>query len=256
MRTCINVSGLVFFLAAAGWAQRPRSNPAAAPPYAVPGYNMWDREIPAAPPAAGRSEAATVSVRQLLHKIPGPALKAFSKGFKAAKKGNQQEAVDYFRQAVATDPEFADAYDSLGVSLAALGDLPQAADQFQKAIDLVPEHPTALPNMCIVLGQMQRYREAALVARRAMALGVSPPPVYFILGVSLVAEHGDAGEALTNLQRAARDIPQAHLLAADLLAHAGRREDAAEHLQNYLRLAQPQDAERAQVEAWLARLRP
>jgi len=74
-------------------------------------------------PNASRSSDSMISLRQLSHKVPPQAQKAFAKGEQAAAKGNQRQAVESFRQAVTIDPEFADAYNDLGAAEAALGGL-------------------------------------------------------------------------------------------------------------------------------------
>src|SRR5215467_1918398 len=79
----------------------------------------------------------TVSIQQLNHKVPPAAQSAFAKGEKLATKGSYREAADAFRQALAVDPEFADAYNELAAAEAELGELPASAEHFQKAIDLV-----------------------------------------------------------------------------------------------------------------------
>jgi tetratricopeptide (TPR) repeat protein len=203
-------------------------------------------------PRPSQSAGGVVSLQQL--KIPAKAQKAFHKGQDAAKKGNHQEAEEYFRKAVAIDPEFADAYNELGVAHVSRGELPQAAEQFQKAIDVAPEHRLALSNLSIVLGKMKRYREAGEVARRALKVAPDLAKVRFILAVSQIAEHGDSAEALDNLQRAATEVPEARLLAADLLVQAGRREEAARQLEGYLRVLRLHDTNRHKVEAWLEQL--
>src|SRR5215467_3690621 len=91
----------------------------------------------AAPSAAAGSSDGTISVQQLGHKISPPARKAFDKGAKALAKQDYGQAAESFRQAVAIDPEFADAQNELGVAEAAVGDLPHAVESFQKAVDLV-----------------------------------------------------------------------------------------------------------------------
>jgi thioredoxin-like negative regulator of GroEL len=70
-----------------------------------------------------------------------------------------------------------------------------------------------------------------------------------------VDENGDIDEILAHLDRAATDIPSAHITAADLLAQHGRTEDAIHRLEGYLVRAAPGDALRPKVEARLAQLR-
>lgn len=210
--------------------------------------------LPEQPPAK-RSSESTISLQQLQHKVPLAAQKAFQKGEKAAVKGDLDQARTCFEEAVAKDPEFADAYNELGGTNAGLNHLAEAAAQFQKAIDLAPEHRKALPNLSIVLAKMERLHEAGQVARRALQVIRGDSRMHYILAASLVDEHGNIDEILAHLDRAAADIPSAHVAAADLLAQHGRFEEAIHHLEGYLDRAAPGDALRPKVEARLAQLR-
>jgi Flp pilus assembly protein TadD len=218
------------------------------------GYQNLIIQMPNKRKGTGPTDA-TVSIRQLQHKVPLDAQKEFGKGKAASTKGDQSNALDHFQKAVKLDPEFADAFNGIGVTYAALGQLQQAADQFQKAIDLVPDHPAAAANLSIMLCKLEHYREAGAMARRALKLDPGLLKVRFVLGMSLVTEGGDKAEALDNLQRAADEIPKAHLLAAKILAENNRREDAAKHLQDYLNSPQADDLDRQKVEGWLEELR-
>src|SRR5215472_10045648 len=206
------------------------------------------------PPNASRSADSTISLRQLNHKIPPAAQKAYAKGEQAAARKNHLQAAEAFREAIAIDPELVDAYNELGASEVALGDLPHAAEHFQKAIDLVPEHPLALPNLSIVLAKMRRFHDAGATARRALKVAPGSCQVHYILALSLLMENGDSDEALDHLQRSAAEVPKAHLVIADLLSERGQRQEAVRHLQDYLHDASPSDAERTKVEARIAQL--
>jgi Tfp pilus assembly protein PilF len=205
-------------------------------------------------PNADRNGGGTVSIRQLQHKIPPEARKEFDKGVTASAKGDHQSALDHFQKAVSIDPELADGFNNLGSAHAALGQFEQAAEQFQKAIDLVPDHSLAVANLSVALCKLHQYPEAERVARRALSLDSSLLKIRYVLAVSLIAQHGDNAEVLENLQRASAEVPKAHLVAADILERAGRREDAAKELEEYLRTAPEQDSDRQKVGAWLVQL--
>jgi len=206
-------------------------------------------------PNADPNGGGTISIRQLQHKIPPEARKEFSEGVKASKKGDHQRAVEHFHKAVTIDPELADGYNNLGSAHAALGQLEQAAQQFQHAIDVIPDHHLALANLSVTLCKMEQYPEAEQVARRVLKLDSGLLKIRYILAVSLIAQHRDSPEILENLQRAAADVPKAHLVAAEVLAQAGHRDDAAKEIEEYLRVAPEQDVERQKLKTWLARLR-
>jgi tetratricopeptide (TPR) repeat protein len=214
--------------------------------------------LPDPPPNASRSMdgngGGSISVRQLTHKVPPAARKAYDKGEQSAAKSQHFQAAESFRQAVTIDPEFVDAYNQLGAAEAAMGNLAKAAEQFQKAVDLAPEHPQALPNLCIVLAKMRRFPEAGAVARRALKVAPGSGPLHYILGVSILMANGDRDEIMMNLERSTAEVPKAHLLAASLLEEWGRSAEAAQHLQDYLRDGSPDTADRARVEGQLARL--
>jgi len=205
-------------------------------------------------PKAVSSGKGTVSIRQLQHSVPVEAQRAFSKGQRAALKGDSAEAMEQFRTAVRIDPEFADAYSELGTLQASLGNLAEAAGQFQKAVDLVPDHRLALPNLCIVLANLKRYGEAGPMAVRALRIDPGNAKLHFIVAISLIAEQQDPDGALDHLQRAAAEIPLAHVVAAELLMEKGRRDDARNHLEEYLRSAPADDAHRPGVLALLDKL--
>jgi Flp pilus assembly protein TadD len=205
-------------------------------------------------PKASRASQGTVSIRQLQHNVPAQAQKALSKGRSAAAKGKTEEAMDEFREAVRIDPEFADAYNDLGALHASRGDLAAAVDEFRKAIDLVPDHRLALSNLCIVLGRMQRFDEAKPVARSALRIDPANATVHFVLAISLIGGSEGSEEALDHLQRAAPEIPMAHVFAAQLLINNGRRDEARTHLEEYLRTSPADDAHRSKVQAMLQQL--
>jgi tetratricopeptide (TPR) repeat protein len=211
-------------------------------------------QLPDAAPAANRAAGDTVCLQQLAHKVPKGAQKAFEKGRKAEHRNKPLEAEKMLRQAVSEDPEFADAHNELGAVEASLGKLPEAAAEFQKTIDMAPGHNLALGNLAIVLAKMKKFHDAAEAARRALQVTPQDDGLRYILGFSLVMDHGDPVEALANLRRAESTYPKAHLLEAQLLAGSGKKSEAAEQLAAYLKGAAPGDPHRAQIEADLARL--
>jgi tetratricopeptide (TPR) repeat protein len=219
----------------------------------TPGMQTLKVRVPDRP-SASRSAGSSIPFAQLQHKIPAPALKLYIKGEQAAAKHNMAQARDYYRQAIALDPEYVDAYIELGATESAMGQYAEAADRYRKAIELAPEHELALPNLSIVLAKMHRFHEAGEVARRALKVAPGSGRVHYILAASLIEEHGDIDEAIEHMQRAASEILSAHLVASELLLQRGRRDAAKRQLEEYLLVAEPGDAMRPKVEARLAEL--
>jgi len=218
------------------------------------GYQSLTIEIPARS-NGGKSNDATVSIRQLQHNVPSEAQKEFAKGKTASNKGEHALALDHFQKATQIDPEFSEAFNSTGVSDMALGHFKQASDEFQKAVDLVPDYAVALANLSLALCRIEQYHDAAEVARRALKLDPLLPKVRYVLGLSLASAGGNQAEALDNLERAATEVPAAHLLAAKILVETDRREDAAKQLEDYLHSSAVEGVDRQKIEAWLEQLR-
>ena len=93
------------------------------------------------------------------------------------------------------------------------------------------------------------------MARRALAMDPSLVHIRYLLALSLIAEGKDEAEALLNLQRAAPELPEAHVALSNLLVKIGRREDAAQEIREYLRSAKKPPAAKQEVEARIAWLR-
>jgi tetratricopeptide (TPR) repeat protein len=211
--------------------------------------HLPDEPKPVHPPSG------SVSVQQLAHKAPPQARKAFEKGEQAEAKGKHQQAAEMFQHAVSIDPDYADAFNELGVAQAAQGQTSDAIESFQKAIDTAPEHPTALANLSIELAKAGRYDEAATAARRALQFMPASGKIRYILATSILAIKGDSDEVLENLERSANEIPSANVVAAEILTRRGKREEAAQLLEKYLHAAPSNDKERGRAEAMLAQLR-
>ncbi len=197
----------------------------------------------------------TVSLQQLGHKVPPAARKAYDKAEQAAAKGDNQQALELFRQAVALDPEFADGFNELGTVEVATGDLDQALEHFQKAIDVAPDHRLALGNLSIALARATRFDEAVPVARRALRLMPTSGIIHYVLGTSLLFSSGDSDEVLDNIKKATGEIPLAHLLSAELLIRRGKRDEAIEHVEEYLKVVPGEDSQRSRAEAMLTELK-
>jgi tetratricopeptide (TPR) repeat protein len=211
--------------------------------------------LPDQPDANRSAGGGVISLQQLQHKVPAPARKAFDKGEQAIAHGDLLLARGSFQEAVSIDPEFADAYNELGGAEAGLKHLPEAAEDFQKAIDLVPEHPMALPNLSIVLAKMQRLHEAGQVAKRALQIAPTDGRMHYILAASMLAEDAPIDDVIAEFERSTSTVRAAHVIAADLLARQGRKQEAIQHLETYLSTATADDALRSKVEASLAALR-
>ena len=74
------------------------------------------------------------------------------------------------RRAIATAPEFPDAYNNLGNVLLELGRYQEAEGAYRKVIELVPGHLDARTNLGVALKMLDRIDEAETVLREAIEL--------------------------------------------------------------------------------------
>jgi tetratricopeptide (TPR) repeat protein len=206
-----------------------------------------------------------------------------------AQIGPYQDAIDYFTEAMALDPNYSEYYNDRGALYFKLGDYGRAEHDYHRAIELSPPYAEVWTNLgqCHrATGQLRQAVDAysravdldpgttlALVGRaeanaalgrteaaladydRALALDVAQPLV--LAGRAIV--HYDAGR----LGKSIEDLDAAVALAPDLaelyrnravaLGDAGRHAQAAADLRTYLDVC-PQAEDRAEVETTLAGL--
>jgi Tfp pilus assembly protein PilF len=218
------------------------------------GETLYIRFRPDGVPPNGPGER--ISVQQLNHKSPRKALNELKSGRAAMDKQQFTRALGHLQTAVTVDPASADAHNDLGVAYFQLAQYQQSLEQFRTAIELAPTHERANNNLCLVLLKTEHYEEAGQAASGVLKRGAGTPMAHYAAAVALLAGGGSMNEALDHLRRAQGAMPQARLLTARVLAHAGRRDDAARELEGYLRSPEADaDAKRPELEAWLAELR-
>jgi type IV pilus assembly protein PilF len=82
--------------------------------------------------------------------------------------GKTDVALDELRQVVATDPTFPDAYNLRGLIYMRRGDNREAEESFRRALALNPRDPDTAHNYAWLLCQMQRYPESVRTFQQAL----------------------------------------------------------------------------------------
>ena len=121
-------------------------------------------------------------------------------------RGDHRAAAAYYRQAIALDPQFADAHYNLGNALRLMNQVPVAEASYREAIRIRPDHDKARVNLGVALYQQRRYGEATLELEMAATLNPRNAQAYNNLAVVQLAL-GRRQEALANLREAARLDP-------------------------------------------------
>jgi tetratricopeptide (TPR) repeat protein/tRNA A-37 threonylcarbamoyl transferase component Bud32 len=114
---------------------------------------------------------------------------------------NLREAIAVYRKALAIDPKFASAHSNLGGALHLQGDVAGAISEYQRAIALDPALAMAHYNLGTIRQAQGNVAEAIVEYLKAIALGPKYAPAYTDLGLVLQAQGNLAG-AITAHQRA------------------------------------------------------
>jgi len=164
------------------------------------------------------------------------ALHAFMTGQRWNLAGDPTKALDPFRRAIAADPEFVDAHQSLGLTLYNLGDRTAASVELERAkqgADLLPERKR-LALFGDYYGTVGRYTDSIMTYEALLARW----PGDVRTEINLTSTAIDAGSwetALAQARRAAQDHPEigvvrGNLVIADVangLFEDGNRDGAA-----------------------------
>ncbi|HQQ69251.1 MAG TPA: type IV pilus biogenesis/stability protein PilW [Alicycliphilus sp.] len=84
--------------------------------------------------------------------------------------GQTEVALEEVRQAIATDPSYADAYHLRGLVYMAMGDLQGAEDSLRRAQSMRPNDPDIMHNYGWLQCQRQQYEQANQLFERALAV--------------------------------------------------------------------------------------
>jgi tetratricopeptide (TPR) repeat protein len=126
---------------------------------------------------------------------------AFERARAAESRGQREEAIGHYRQALTLNPTLIEAHNNLGALYVRLQQLPAGIDEFRAAIRLDPKYAMVRNNLgsaYILSGE-----EALAIQEFLEALHIEPTyvsPLYNL--ASLYARRGDVGQTVAFLTRA------------------------------------------------------
>ena len=94
----------------------------------------------------------------------------YKEGFNLFAKGQIEDAIARYREALTIDDELSIAWNGLSMALAKLGDLEAAIDAAEKLVELEPDDPLSHTNLSRILMQKGLIPEAEEASARAMGL--------------------------------------------------------------------------------------
>lgn len=170
----------------------------------------------------------SISVKEM--NVPAKAQEEMQKGIEAFDKGDTAKARQRFEKAISIYPQYARAYENLGVMVAKSGDRAKARSLYSKAIEIDPTFVAAYVQLARVEIQDKNYSQAELLVNKAMLLNPEMPDAIALLAA---AEYGNKNydKALANAQRVHtlphhEQVANVHLLAAQILEMQNRDKEA------------------------------
>jgi tetratricopeptide (TPR) repeat protein len=151
-------------------------------------------------------------------------------------QGKLDEAIAFYRAALARDPKDAVTRSNLGAALAAKGQLDEAIAQYRTALDLAPNDADSYYNLANALMAQGKLVDAVGQFRKALRIEPGLTEAYLNLGNALVAL-GQTEEAADHYRRAIELRPDGVEAVNNLgllLAAQGRLDDAIEQFRRAL----------------------
>jgi tetratricopeptide (TPR) repeat protein len=149
-------------------------------------------------PTEANSPESMVAVVDL--NVPDAAKKEFDRGWAALQEKNWPEAKRYFQKAAELYPQYASAYNNLGVALMNLGQRSEGKQAFERAVSLNDHFANAHLNLGRVALAEGKYEEAATQLDRAVAANPLNP-VGLLLLSSVELQLGKYDECIANARR-------------------------------------------------------
>jgi tetratricopeptide (TPR) repeat protein len=106
----------------------------------------------------------------------------YNKGLDASKNDNYEEAIMYFKQAVKEDPEFAFAWDNLGISYRKLNRLDQAIEAYETSLTLDPNGVMPLQNIAVAYQYKKKYKKAIRAYKKLSKIDKNNPEIFYGIG--------------------------------------------------------------------------
>ncbi|MFL9831437.1 tetratricopeptide repeat protein [Flavobacterium sp. ST-87] len=130
------------------------------------------------------------------------AMKAYHLGIAAARKENDKEAIEYYKKAISLDPEFAFAYDNMGLSYRKLNDIDNAILAYQKSLEIDPNGAMPLQNIAVAYQYKKEFYKAIDAYKKLAELDSKNPEIYYGIGNVYAFNLNDQENGLDNLCKA------------------------------------------------------
>jgi tetratricopeptide (TPR) repeat protein len=183
-----------------------------------------------------RSKSGTVSAADL--RVPDKARKQLDKANQSIAKQEWSKAVEYLNQAIAIYPQFAVAYNNLGVVYARMNDDVHEQQALEKALSLDEHLAPARQNLVKVYLRQKSYSQAEGLLTKGLSADPNNGQYLMLMAdVQYVQGHYDAAIATAQkVHTLPNDHPAtAHYIAAKAYQQENRPKDALAEFQVFLK---------------------
>lgn len=177
---------------------------------------------------ARRPRDAVPVLREVTRWLPGNAAVLHDLGLACLESGQLGDAIVALRSCVAVDPSFADSHLRLGIAHEMSGEPEAALSAYHRAAEMPATNAEASYRAAHLLDSLGHMARAAQMFRRAAASAGAQSTGRIAMARALLTENRDpeAEAVLRQLLAVERDNPMALDLLGNILADAGRFEEA------------------------------
>lgn len=149
----------------------------------------------------------------------GGAVNYFNRGVDYQEQGQLDLAIEEYTEAIAVNPDFADAYFNRGVAYFEKGDFDQAIADYSKAIESNPQFADAYANRGVAYAVTGQYDQALVDLDKAIELDTDLARTHFVRG-ALYSDLGERDKSIADLEKALELglEPDAQQIAEEILA--------------------------------------
>ena len=171
---------------------------------------------------AAQSEAGVVSVEEARNPLTGKSLHTILTAQEHLRSGQHERGMQELRDAMKDPVAMPYAITILGGEHVKAGQLDIALDELEQAIHLMPR-ATTYSNLAYALYLKRQTERGLEQVRKAIRMDGGKPKTRLVLGMLLLQQGSHDAEAIQNLQAAAPENPDAHLILARHYDGPGRR---------------------------------
>lgn len=130
------------------------------------------------------------------------AVDLYYQGIDETKKDNFKGAIEYYKKAVKIDPNFAFAYDNMGICYRRLEEYDSAIDSYEKSLKIDPNGLMPLQNIAVVYSYKKEYKKAVKTYEKLAKIEPNNPEVFYGIGQMYALHLNDAEKGLDNMCKA------------------------------------------------------